>query len=153
MSRTGRHEAIRRYRADDLDRVLEVWRAASAVGHPVLDDDFLERERIAIARDHLPTAETWVWQGGLGGEVVGFIALLGDEVGAIFVDPARHGEGIGRALLDHARALRRRLVVEVFAANALGRRFYDGCGFVETGRGVHDPTGLEVIRMALGSAS
>jgi putative acetyltransferase len=127
--------------------VLDVWRAASSVGHPFLTDEFLASERQSIARDHLPSAETWVWEAD--GKISGFIALLGDEIGALFVDPALHGEGVGRALVGHARELRGRLEVEVFAANGIGRRFYERCGFIETVRNAHEATGLEVIRMEL----
>ena len=138
---------IRKYRTSDLEEVLTVWEAASAVGHPFLSEEFLKSERYNIAHDHLPTGETWVWM--KNGRVVGFIALLGDEVGAIFVDPRCQGEGIGRALMNHARALRRRLEVEVFEANVIGRRFYARYGFVVKGRRVHDETGLVSIRLEL----
>lgn len=138
---------IRAYRSDDLNPVLDVWQAASEVGHPFLTDDFLASERQSIARDHLPSAETWVWEAD--GKISGFIALLGDEIGALFVEPALHGEGIGKSLVDHARDLRGRLEVEVFAANKIGLSFYRRYGFVENERNVHEATGLEVIRMAL----
>jgi putative acetyltransferase len=138
---------IRQYRTEDLEDVLTVWWAASAVAHPFLSDEFQAAERHDIAHKYLPAAETWVWEAD--GRVVGFIALLGNEVGAIFVDPALHGTGIGRALMDHARALRGALEVEVFEANTIGRTFYAKYGFVLKQRLVHDETGLDVLRLEL----
>jgi putative acetyltransferase len=138
---------IGKYRAEDLEDVLMVWTAASALAHPFLSAEFLEVERYNITNVHLPNAETWVWESD--GQVVGFIALLGNEVGAIFVEPKLHGAGIGRALMDHARGLRKELEVEVFKENVVGRAFYARYGFELMQEKVHDQTGLEVMRLRL----
>ena len=138
---------IRPYQHRDLDELLDVWEQATRLAHPFFDDDFLRIERQAIAEVYLPMAETWVFL--MDGRVVGFIALLGQEVGAIFVLPAVHGRGIGRALMDHARALRGYLEVEVFKANALGRRFYDRYGFEFVKEHVHEETGHPLLRLRL----
>lgn len=138
---------IRPYKPSDLNEVLEVWAEASAVAHPFLSAGFLAAERHNIANVHLSNAETWVWESD--GSVLGFIALLGNEVGAIFVDPRFHGAGIGRALMDHARDLRRELEVEVFAENAIGRAFYARYGFELIQEKVHEQTGLDVMRLGL----
>jgi putative acetyltransferase len=138
---------IRSYRPTDLEDLLRVWAAASAVAHPFLSEELLESERRDIPDVHLPNAETWVWEAG--GRVVGFIALIGNEVGAIFVDPKFHRSGIGRALMDRARALRGELEVEVFKANTLGRAFYASYGFELMREEIHGPTGLEILRLRL----
>jgi len=138
---------IRRYRAADVEAVLRVWARASAVGHPFLGQDFLERERRKIPDVYLPEAETWVWEAD--GHVVGFLSLLGNEVGGLFVDPGRHRSGIGRALIDRARALRGAIEVEVFERNLVARAFYEALGFELVQRTIHDPTGLEVLQLRL----
>jgi putative acetyltransferase len=107
----------------------------------------VEEERRNITNVHLPKAETWVWQSG--GRVVGFISLLGNEVGAIFVDPKFQRAGIGRALMDHARELRTELELEVFTDNAMGRAFYAKYGFELMQEKVDDQTGLDVMRLRL----
>ena len=93
---------IREYRDNDCGAVIEVWYAASQVATPFLSEEFLADERANIRDVHLPNAETWIFEAE--DTVVGFIALIGDEVGAIFVHPERQGQGIGRALMDHAAA-------------------------------------------------
>ncbi len=138
---------IREYQPADLDDLLGVWEAASAVAHDFLDAKFLQQERHNIPNLYLPNAETWIWE--VGGSVVGFIALIGNEVGAIFVDPSYHGTGIGRALMDKARTLREELEVEVFKKNAMGRAFYDRYGFELMQETVHEATGLTVMRLKL----
>ena len=84
--------------------------------------------------------------------MVGFIALIGNEVGAIFVDPSYHGLGIGRALMDKARSLREDLELEVFKRNALGRAFYDRYGFELMHEKVHEQTGHKLMRLKLTSS-
>ena len=138
---------IRKYRSDDLDGVLKVWSAASAKAHPFLSPEFLAAERDDIAKHHLPAADTWVWD--IDGQIAGFVALLGQEVGGLFVDPRLHGRGIGRALMDHARRVKGALQVEVFMDNTSGRSFYAQYGFVEVGRDIHPATGLEVLRLEM----
>ena len=122
-----RHRLIREYQSSDLADLLGVWEAASAVAHSFLTPDFLQQERHNIPNVYLPIAETWVAESG--SSVVGFIALIGNEVGAIFVHPSRHGVGFGKALMDKARSLRGELEVEVFSKNSIGRAFYDRYGF------------------------
>ena len=142
---------IREYQNQDLDDLLDVWYRASLVAHPFFDDAFLNQERRSIAEIHLPAAETYVYLED--GRVVGFIALMGSEVGAIFVHPSLHGRGIGRALMDHARALCGELELDVFADNKIGRRFYNRYGFTQVGEEIHEPTGRRLLRMRLSGES
>lgn len=109
---------IRKYDADDLAELLDVWHDASQMAHPFLTRGFLDQERRNVIQEYLPIAETWVFEEE--GRVVG-IALIGNQVGGIFVTPSRRGQGIGRALMDHARASHNHLDVEVFAANEIGK--------------------------------
>jgi len=141
---------IRKYHPSDLEDLLSVWTAASEIAHPFLSSEFLEQERHNIPNVYLPIAETWVWE--TDGCVVGFIALLGDEVGAIFVHPANQGIGVGRALMDKARSLREQLEVEVFKENALGRGFYARYGFELVHEELHEPTGQQMLRLRLAAA-
>jgi putative acetyltransferase len=92
-------------------------------------------------------AETWVYV--REGQVVGFISLIGNEVGALFVEPTVQGQGIGRALIDHAATLREELEVEVFKANHQGRRFYQQYGFSMVREDVDEQTGQPMLRLRL----
>ncbi len=138
---------IRSYQPADCEAVLAVWARASAVAHPFLSRDFLAQERRAIGELYLPNAETWVWEEG--GAVAGFISLVGSEVGGLFVDPAFQRRGIGRALIEQARALRGALDVDVFELNGQGRAFYAAMGFAFIARSIHDETGFVLVRMRL----
>jgi len=138
---------IRAYEEKDLSKLIDAWYSASKVAHPFLDEDYFEQERRNIAALHLPNAETWVFK--LDGVVVGFIALIGNEVGAIFVDAKFHGQGIGRALMDHARSIRDVLELDVFKDNLVGRIFYEKYGFRKVDEHLHEETGFMQLRLRL----
>lgn len=142
---------IRKYDEQDLDDLLSAWAAASEVAHPFLSPEFLASERENIPNLYLPNAETWVYEAD--GRVVAFIALIGNEVGAIFVDPKFQRSGIGQQLMDKARSLRETLEVEVFVANSIGRAFYAKYGFKPVEEKVHEPTGQDVLRLRLSSSA
>lgn len=77
----------------------------------------------------------WVTVAEQGAEIVGFLARDGQEVCALYLAEQARGQGIGRRLLEDAKAKRARLILKVFEANAMARRFYEQNGFVEAGRG------------------
>ena len=139
-------QIIRKYADADCDGVIEAWYAASLVATPFLSDDFMSEERGNIRTKWLPMAETWVSE--VDDNVAGFVALIGNEVGAIFVHPDYQGQGIGRELMDHAASLRDELVLDVFEENAIGRRFYDRYGFQFESKHVHDDTGYMQLRLS-----
>lgn len=64
------------------------------------------------------------------GRVVGFVTVEGPELTWLYVDPDRHGRGIGRALFEHVAALiGGDGYVLCGADNEAAVRFYEGCGF------------------------
>lgn len=138
---------LRPYRQDDLEALLDVWYRASLIAHWFLSEEFLEAERRQIAEDWLPVSETTVAE--TDGRVVGFVSLVGNEVGGIYVDPDHQGRGVGRALMDHARLARPHLELAVFEDNLIGRRFYDAYGFTQADRRIHAESGRYELRLHL----
>lgn len=136
---------IRQYKESDLAAVLESWEVATRMAHEFMTDEFIAQERKNVAELYLPNTDTWVAE--VEGNVVGFIALMGNEVGAIFLQPSNHGKGIGKALMDKAQSLHGDLEVEVFEKNYLGRKFYSKYGFKFLEIKHHEPTGQEVLRL------
>ncbi|MEM9425989.1 MAG: GNAT family N-acetyltransferase [Pseudomonadota bacterium] len=84
---------------------------------------------VAFYRDFVfPNREVWV----AGDPVVGYLGLKteADEVMTLYV--ATPGQGVGKALLDHAKSGRNTLELWTFQANDGARRFYAREGFRET---------------------
>ncbi len=138
---------IRDYKPVDASALVTIWLAASAVAHPFLSEEFISQEADNLRDAYLCNTRTWVIEHE--GASAGFIALMGNEIGGLFLGPRFHGKGMGKALLEHARSLVSPLEVEVFANNKVGRPFYERQGFVEMRRYLHDETGQDVIRMIL----
>ncbi|MBL4795643.1 MAG: GNAT family N-acetyltransferase [Pseudomonadales bacterium] len=136
---------IRPYQDSDLDDLLLAWERATKLAHPFLIETFLEQERYNIPNVYLPNANTWVVVDDC--RVVGFMALIGNEVGALFVDPRCHGRGMGKALMDKARSLHKTLELDVFKKNSIGLSFYERYGFKQLNEKIHKDTGNQILRL------
>jgi len=88
----------------------------------------------------------WV-VGAADNQIVGFIALIGNEVGAIFLQPEHQGKKMGTLMMDKAQELRGDLEVEVSEKNSIGRNFYARYGFELIEEKVHEHTGERVLRL------
>lgn len=140
---------IRAYEASDLHTLSAIWFDASLLAHAFLGEARLREQRALIEAVYLPKAETWV--ACRAGEPVGFIGLLDGSIGGLFVAPAMHGHGIGRALVEHALALKGALDLEVYADNLDARAFYARLGFDEISRRDGDDEGLPFVNILMRS--
>lgn len=130
---------IRRSVPADGARLVAIWGAAVDATH-----DFLtpaDREAIGEeVRGFLPGAAALVVVDDAD-QPLGFMVVDGAHVEALFVDPAHHGAGIGRALMAHAMAAHPAVSVDVNEQNAGAAAFYTRLGFVTAGRTAHDAQG------------
>lgn len=141
--------SIRKYKETDLGAVLSVWESANKLAHPFLPEDYVAKVRLDIPSLYLPNADTWV--SVHDGAVVGFIALIGHEVGAIFIDTQFQNMGLGKALMDKARSLHKTIELDVFKQNSIGRKFYASYGFELMAETNHEETGFPVLRLIYSS--
>nr|WP_272211862.1 GNAT family N-acetyltransferase [Marinicella sp. W31]MDC2877751.1 GNAT family N-acetyltransferase [Marinicella sp. W31] len=132
--------AIRPFETEDNARLTDIWYAASRLSHPFLPEDLLLRQRLEISEKYLPQTETWVAVGDHG--PLGFIGLMDQFIGGLFVAPESQGAGIGGMLLRHAFDLKGKLALEVYAANQRAVAFYRRHGFCGVRRRETDDNGL-----------
>jgi len=143
---------IREYAETDLEELLDVWYKSTSIAHPFMDQTFLKKEEKNIRDIYIPNTKTWVFPNSQG--LDGFISMIENEVGAIFVRPEKHGQGIGKVLMDHVCQIHEEIEVEVFKDNKIGRAFYDKYGFKTTKEHVHEETKRVLLRMKfIGNAS
>ena len=136
---------LRKFKDSDLDSILSVWENASKLAHSFLSEEFFEKERYNIPNIYIPNADTTVAE--IKGHIIGFISMIGNEIGGLFVDPEFHGLGIGTALVDLVFDTHDKLVVEVFEDNIIGRRFYAKFGFKFIDKKFHPESGKTMLRL------
>jgi putative acetyltransferase len=134
---------IRKYNSEYLDNVVSIWESATKVGHPFLSEEFVSSEKKNIPAVYIPNGNTWV--AVIQKNVVGFVILHGNEVGALFVLPEFHGHGIGYALMNKAHEIHNELKVEVFKENAIGTKFYSRYGFNLVREYLHKESGMVML--------
>jgi putative acetyltransferase len=130
---------IRRARADEGERIIEIWRGAVDATHNFLSDsdraaiddevcDFLPQAPLLLAvdQDDRPLA---------------FMLMEGGHMEALFVDAAFHGQGIGAELVRYGLALVPRMTTDVNEQNAQAIGFYERLGFRRIGRSPLDGQG------------
>lgn len=140
---------IRLYKAEDNALLTSVWLDASRIAHDFLGEEKLKEQSKMVSEMYLPQAETWV--ACLDGKPVGFLGLIDNYIGGLFVSPNAQGRGIGQALIAHGLNLKGSLTLDVYAKNLHTVAFYHKQGFVETDRRPTDKEGLpfEEISMSL----
>ncbi|MEP2935181.1 MAG: GNAT family N-acetyltransferase [Gilvibacter sp.] len=136
---------IREYQEKDLSQIIAIWHEAQSIAHPFLQPEFVEEVKGMMQHQFIPNAKTWVFQ--TNEELIGFIAMMQNEIGGLFVKPKEQQKGVGGMLLAYVSKFHERLEVEVFDKNNIGKPFYIKHGFVMSSEYVHDATNQKVHRM------
>ncbi|HSH49152.1 MAG TPA: GNAT family N-acetyltransferase [Halomonas sp.] len=119
---------IRPATAEDIPLLVDIWLRASTRAHDFIPEAFWVSRADAMARDLLPSAEE-VTVLEVEGRVIGFIALDGDHLQALFIDPRVQRYGHGSRLMAHAMAGHERLTLSVYSRNVRAVSFYHRLGF------------------------
>ncbi|MES2056850.1 MAG: acetyltransferase [Pseudomonadota bacterium] len=113
----------------DRPRLFEVWQAAVHATHDFLSPDDLAGITDMVRTAYFPAAFLTVAVDH-NDVALGFIDVEdGTAINALFVDPACHGQGVGRALVDAAMPKGVPLTVEVNEQNHAARAVYEHWGF------------------------
>lgn len=137
---------IRNMTAADIDRVMEIWLAATLKSHAFIDEAYWRRNLPAVRDKYLPRSNTILWEEK--GQVAGFVSLLDKTyIGGIFVDPALQGKGIGSALILTLQQILPILSLRVYAKNLRAVGFYRRHGFKILMSEIDRNTGEEELLM------
>jgi GNAT superfamily N-acetyltransferase len=126
---------IRAARAEDLDRLAQIWYEGWRDGHLAIVPAALARLRtLDNFRERLAAALTETHVAAAGEHPIAFVIFKDDEVYQFFVAAEARGTGVAAALLDHAeRHLASRGVTTAWLACAIGNdraaRFYEKRGW------------------------
>lgn len=123
--------------ADDAEEIVALWRRSfqRAMHLSELDDPQGFADQLAYFRT-IPVADVRVVRPSPHGMITGFMVQAGSVVEQLYVHVDWQGQGIGKMLLDVAKAASPTgLLLHTFQANLGAQAFYRGQGFVQTARG------------------
>ncbi|HEY0209703.1 N-acetyltransferase [Acerihabitans sp.] len=130
----------------DMPALLALWLDSTTRAHPFIRAGYW-RESLPLVRDeYLPQARSWVDE--RDGVITGFISVLMDQfVGAVFVAPRYHRQGIGRGLMAQAKRCYPVLSLEVYRLNRAACHFYYRQDFREIGQAFNAETGHVLLTL------
>jgi len=136
---------IRKHKEQDLEQIMNIWQKSSTLAHPFLKNDFVEKVASDMRNLYIPNSETWVFEEN--NIVIGFISMIENEIGGLFVLPDNHSKGIGTKLVDFIAKENKVLEVEVFEKNKIGNAFYNKYGFKLIKQYLHEESYNVVLRL------
>lgn len=128
-----------------LDELITMWRASFEGGVGVVDPHPLVEQRGYFLEMVLPN--NTVRLALMGDELVGFVAATHESIAQLYVRVDRQRRGIGRKLLEWAKAQSAgSLWLYTFAQNQRACAFYERHGFQVAARGFEPEWQLEDIK-------
>jgi len=133
------HLTFRAAEPSDRPALVAIWRRAVDATHDFLAPGEADRIEVQVRDEVVPALDITV--AVLDGTPVGWIAVAGDTVEALFVDPSAHRRGVGSGLLEAVTDSLPVVTLEVNEQNPAAVAFYRARGFEQTGRSEHDEDG------------
>src|SRR5262245_37377097 len=96
---------VRSVQPDEIPALVEIWLRSVRATHKFLSEADIAALEPLVREKVLPTLEVWVLSDDEH-RPLGFMALNGNSLEGLFIDPPHIGGGGGRLLLAHARRLK-----------------------------------------------
>ncbi|OEH84668.1 hypothetical protein BHU72_08575 [Desulfuribacillus stibiiarsenatis] len=137
---------IKKFEQKYTKDIIDVWYRSTTKGQSFISEEFWQKHKATVQDVYLPQAETWLIVNEED-QCLGFISLLGNFIGGLFVSPEFQGRGIGMNLISHVNQLKGELSVDVYRKNMKAREFYKKCGFNDIKEEIQEETGEVLITM------
>lgn len=135
---------IRVLEEKDVDTVAKIWLETNIKTHDFIASNYW-KEHYEIIKDIFLQAEIYVYE--IEKEIMGFIGLDKEYIEGIFVLDQYQKRGIGKALLNHVKAKKEHLSLNVYQKNLNAILFYQREGFCVQYEDVDKNTGEKEYRM------
>lgn len=135
---------IRVLEEKDVDTVAKIWLETNIKAHDFIASNYW-KEHYEIIKDMFLQAEVYVYE--IEKEIMGFIGLDKEYIEGIFVLDQYQKRGIGKALLNHVKAKKEHLSLNVYQKNLNAILFYQREGFCVQYEDVDKNTGEKEYRM------
>lgn len=136
---------------EELSILMEIWEAAVCATHHFLPESDLQVIKPLLREQYFPAVQLTCARDE-SGRILGFLGTREGMVEMLFVDPARHGQGVGTRLMRHAIDELGATRVDVNEQNPQAVGFYQRLGFVVTDRSRLDGGGrpFPILHLSLG---
>ena len=133
---------IRKVKATDYPRLMEIWESAVSSTH-----DFLKEEDFLYYKERLPVYFQYVNLFGFEQEgiLIGFMGIAEGNLEMLFIDNKYRGAGIGKKLITYAIDNLQVTKVDVNEQNVQAVGFYEYMGFNIYKRSNLDGEGKEYL--------
>jgi putative acetyltransferase len=111
-----------------MEAIAQMHRHVRKTCLPYLPELHTPQQDLAFFQGYVFPSST-IWLAEDEGRLIGFAVLKQDWLDHLYVDPAWHGRGVGKALLTTVREDAEELNLWTFQANVQARRFYEHHGF------------------------
>lgn len=135
---------IRVLEEKDADTVAKIWLETNIKTHDFIASNYW-KEHYEIIKDMFLQAEVYVYE--IEKEIMGFIGLDKEYIEGIFVLDQYQKRGIGKALLNHVKAKKEHLSLNVYQKNLNAILFYQREDFCIQYEDVDKNTGEKEYRM------
>lgn len=135
---------IRVLEEKDVDIVAKIWLETNIKAHDFIASNYW-KEHYEIIKDMFLQAEVYVYE--IEKEIMGFIGLDKEYIEGIFVLDQYQKRGIGKALLNHVKAKKEHLSLNVYQKNLNAILFYLKEDFCIQYEDVDKNTGEKEYRM------
>ncbi|WP_312941421.1 GNAT family N-acetyltransferase [Oscillibacter sp.] len=135
---------IRKFQTGDLEEIMKIWLDTNIRAHCFVPEDYW-KSNFEMVKGALPCAEVYVCE--IRGEIKAFLGIDSGYIAGIFVSNEAQSTGIGKRLLDKAKALYPKLSLSVYQKNERAVRFYQREGFAIEQEQMDENTGEAEYRM------
>lgn len=130
---------IRLMQTDELEKVIQLWRATCAVTYTFLSSAHTEDEDRNYFTNHIAANNT-IWVAESEKQLMGFLAIKESYVDRLYIHPVHQRKGVGAALINHAKSLSPAGVeLHTHVKNVNACAFYEKNGFIAAKYGISPP--------------
>ncbi|WP_270316048.1 N-acetyltransferase [Lactococcus petauri] len=126
---------IRKMKAEDLQKVVELWLRVNIANHRFIKCEYWLKQAAAV-EEAMKDADIYVYEENQ--KIIAFVGLIDQYIAGIFVSNSKQSKGIGKSLLQHIKASSQTLSLKVYQKNEGALRFYQREGFKIVAEGLDE---------------
>ena len=129
---------IRNFKPQDIDRVMEIWLDTNIKTHDFVKSQYW-KDNFNMVSEMISKSTVYVYE--QDGMIQGFVGLVDEYIGGIFVTSEAQSKGVGSQLLQMCKSKHQNLTLSVYKNNLRGVKFYLRENFSQISEQIDQNTG------------